>query len=126
MSTSLILGQHALFFLTSNGSDETERPSLFSAKVSDYSKGYVALVSGNALGNVGVYVGGKALGSFDLTITGHSQDGTPMTSLTRSYTVIPVPVPQATHFDATDDAVLNNNGITDAPDPGTDTVTGSL
>lgn len=119
-TTSLIIGQDARFPLFAKGSDGTPRPAAFSVKSSDYSIGYVAVTGGNT-----VYAVSKAVGSFTATVTGHSQDGTALPPLVMSFDVIPVPVPQADHFEV-GSLVVEDWAITRPDDPGTDTVTGTL
>lgn len=116
----MILGQDAKFPIFSKGSDGVSRPAAFSVKSSNYAVGYVALQGTNT-----VYAVSKAVGSFDATITGHSQDGTPLPPVVVNFTVTPVPVPQAEHFEAGTPAV-ENWALGRPDDPGTDTVTGSL
>lgn len=119
-TTTLTTIQEAFFDLSAAGSDETPRPAGFSAVVSDYSKGYIALV-GTRLH----FVSKGTAGANSVTISGHSQDGTALPDKVVDFNVTDPPVPQATHFVIGDISVADQN-ITTPGDPGTNTVTGSV
>lgn len=110
-------GEHNQFELMT----DNLRPAGFSATVSNYSVAYVANVGTNGLSVVS-----KGLGTCDVTIFSHSQDGTPLPNIVRSYTVDPAPVPQANNLVVNNDQGVQPNGLTTPSDPGTDTVVGSL
>lgn len=73
-------------------------------QISPYSVAYVANASGT------LHVVAKTVGAVTLTISGHSQDGTP---------------PQATHF-VLGSWTVKNQDITTPDDPGVDTVNGTV
>ncbi len=84
------------------------RPAALVAAVSDYSKGYVKFVGSNLL-----HVVAKALGSFSVTVSGHtSDDGTVLTPEVENFTVVAPP-----HVEAGTISV-GNTGITTPADPG--------
>jgi hypothetical protein len=118
-ATQLFIGQCASFPLASKGSDGALRPCSFVIHTSDYAVGCANI---NGLKVVGVR--GKSAGAFDVTITGHSADGTAMTPTTLSFTVAEVPVPQADHFET--GAISISDGYLQPTDPGSDTVTGTM
>ena len=115
----LIVGQCASFSLASKGSDGALRPCSFVIHTSDYAVGCANINASKVVG-----ARGKSVGPFDVLITGHSQDGTPMTSTTLSFNVNAEPVPQADHFET--GAVSISDGYLQPPDPGSDTVTGTM
>jgi len=113
----LIVGQCASFTLASKGSDGALRPCVAVLRTTDYSVGCVNIDSGKQVG-----IRAKAVGAFDVLITGRSADQTVMTPLTYNVTVTATaPAPQADHFEAT--AVFVDDGYLRPADPGTDTVT---
>lgn len=119
-TTTLTTSQAAFFDLSAAGADDTPRPAGFSAIVSDYSKGYVALV-----GTRVYFVSKGTAGANSITISGHSQNGTTLPDVTLDFNVTLPPVPQATHFVIGDISVVNQD-ITTPGDPGTDTITGTV
>jgi len=112
----LIVGQCASFTLSSKGSDGALRPSIAVLRTSNYAVGCVNIDSGKQ-----VAIRAKTVGTFDVNITGHSQDNTEMTPITFNVNVSAVPVPQADHFETS--AVFIDDGYLKPGDPGTDTVT---
>jgi len=90
----LIVGQCASFTLASKGSDGALRPSVAVLKTSNLAVGCVNIDSGKQ-----VAIRGKTIGTFDVTITGHSADQTEMTPITINCTVSAPPVPQADHYE---------------------------
>ncbi len=120
-TTTLTTSQAAFFDLSAAGADESPRPAGFSAAVSDYAKGYVALLGLNRL----YFVSKGIPGVNSITISGHSQDGTALPDRIIDFNVTSPPVPQATHFVIGDISVVNQD-ITTPGDPGTDTVTGGV
>ncbi len=118
-ATQLIVGQCASFPFTSKGSDGTVRPCSFVLHTSNYPVGCVNY------DGAGIAVRAKSVGSFDVTISGHSQNLTQMTPTVLSYTVVLPPDPtQADHFEIGD--VFISDGFAKPADPGSDTVTGTI
>ncbi len=106
------------FPLLSKGSDGVARPCSFVLHTTDYAVGCVNFDSN------GVEVRGLTVGTLDVNITGHSQNGTPMTPLTLNFEVTIPPPPQADHFEIGD--LFINDGFAKPANPGTDSVNGNL
>ena len=115
-------GQEAVFDLSAADdlTPPVQRPAGFSAQVDNYPVAYIALQGGNHL-----HVVAKTVGTVNVTINGHSDDGTALPPLSLQFVISAPPVPQATHFVATTPAVKGTD-ITTPADPGTDTVTGTV
>lgn len=118
--TTLLTNQEATFNVGATDDLNNAKPAAFTAQVSGYPGAYVALVGSNQLHFVA-----KVAGTFTVTITGHSQDGTALPTLTLDFTVNVPPVPQATKLTVTDPIVSNQSIVTPA-DPGNSTVTGNV
>lgn len=115
---SLQLGQEA--FLSSLGAQDdsgTPQSAAFSAQIAPYAVAYVANAGGT------LHVVAKTTGSATLTISGHSQDGTPLPNQTQDFTISTPPPPQATHF-VLGSWTVKGQDITTPADPGVDTVSG--
>lgn len=121
MLTTLDITQRAKFPFYSKGSDGAARPCGYSVKTSDYSVAYAAVD-----GSGWIHIVPKTIGTVTVTISGHSQDGTAMTPLSLDFSVTPVPVPQADHFEIGTIEVMGPLAPQSPADPGTDTVTGTL
>jgi hypothetical protein len=118
--TTLLTNQEAVFNVQAFDDSNAAKPAGFSAKVSGYPGAYVAIVGSNNIHFVAVNPG-----TYTVTVTGHSQDGTALPTLTLDFTVNTPPVPQATHL-VLSDPVVGNKSIVTPADPGTDTVTGNV
>ncbi len=120
MSTPLLTNQQARFSVGAADDANNAKPAGFSAQVSGYPNAYVYLNGANEVNFVA-----RQPGNFTVTVTGHSQNGTLLPTLTVDFVVSAPPVPQATHLTATD-PIVRNQDITTAADPGTDTITGNV
>ncbi len=119
----LAAGQCAFFDL--DAQDDATPPvshnASFNVQVADYSLGYVAKQGGSR-----IFFVPKVPGMVNVVITGTSQDGTALPTVTITYQTSSAPPPQqATHFVPGPITVTSINIGTPA-DPGVDNVSGSL
>jgi len=122
-TTSLTTAQEAVWTLGAADDTPSPQPASFTATVAPYGTGaYVALVGTNVLHFV---TPPSATGSFTVTVSGASQNGTLLPNDVYNFTVTAPPTPQATHF--TDGGVtVKGKDITRPADPGVDHVSGNV
>lgn len=120
MPTNLLTTEEAVVTISATGADGSPKPAAFAAQITNYPGAYLAIVGGNQL-----HVVARDPGDYTVTIGGHSADGTALPNTTIDFHVDAPPVPQATALGASAPSVSTQN-ITTPPDPGTNTVTGSV
>lgn len=119
--TNLVLGQVAFFDLDAQDDAGISHHANFNVQVADYSLGYVALLGANR-----IFFVPKTPGTVTIAITGTSQDGTALPTVTIEYQTVPASGPtQASKF-VPGPITVAPSDIATPSDPGVDTVTGSL
>ncbi len=121
MNVNMLTSQEAIMALSAADNADNPRPASASIQTAPYPAAYTAVVGGNSLHFVP-----SAPGTYTVTITGTSADGTAIPTTVTTFIVTDTPPPdQATHF-VLGDVVLRTKDITTPGDPGSDTVTASV
>lgn len=114
--TPLSVGQEATFNVGATDGTNPRAANLVAQLDTFGTVGYIALVTPTEVHFVAL-----GAGTGVVTITGHSQDGTALTPITKEFTVGATPVTQANTITASE-PVVKNQDITTPPNPGSDTI----
>lgn len=123
-TTPMLSGQEAIWTIGAADDSGTARAATFTATVSVYSPGDVYVNVPSDKPNQLHFVA-KTAGNYTVTITGNSQDGTPLPADVQSFVVTDAPTPQATHFTDSSVTVFGITVFTPG-DPGADHISGTL